>query len=120
MTIWNALIQMANSWGPTFLVWCVAVYLCIARRRENPKAALYLGLAILTRVLSIAVPYVSVFLIQLFDAPWLLRSPYLTWSNTGIRIVASVAIWILITMAVFARPKQFDYIGSPASDDLQV
>jgi hypothetical protein len=102
---------------PTFIVWCFALYFCFVRRRENPKAALFLRLAILTRVLSIAIPYSFVFLIQLSDEPSMLRSPYLTWSNIGIRIVANAAMWILITMAVFARPKHYDDIGSAAFED---
>lgn len=116
MTLVDFLRQLADSWGLVVIVWCVAIYLCFARRRENPKASIYLGLAILTRVLSLAVPYLSVLLIQALDAPSLLRSPYLRGANTGIRIVANAAIWILIAMAVFARPTHDDFNSGPMAE----
>lgn len=116
MTLVDYLRQLADSWGLVVVVWCVAIVLCLARRRENPKASIYLGLAILTRVLSLAVPYLSVLLLQAIDAPSLLHSPYFRGANTGIRIVANAAIWILITMAVFARPPHCDLNRGPMAE----
>lgn len=117
---WSALIWTLAFTVPIWIVWGFAIWFCFTRRRENPTGAKYLGLAVL-------VQFVNTAFSQFFPYTW-------GWFNDGtsagqetfnqlyrvilgVKICANVVSWILIIMAVFARPTHSDYTGSPTFDD---
>lgn len=115
---WNYLINLLVYNTPTLIVWGVAVYLCFSRGRQNPKGVIYLGLAILTQLVASLTPFIYSLVFQeleTFGATTVTaRFRYVTF---GISITSQVLMWILITMAVFTRPKHYDYVGGPAFDE---
>jgi hypothetical protein len=98
------------------------IYFCIARQHENPKGAVYLSLAVLVSfsitVFNLGWSYVMTFLPNLVGSD--LYSTLITVLNSiPIRFsdVASFAVWVLITLAVFARPSHSRYVDDRALDN---
>ena len=119
---WGYLVWMSVYAIPTLIVWSIAIYFCFVRRRENPKGAMFLGLAILVQFASTAFSYLVPYLMMAYSSSGATAGmgimPYLGYAIMGSSIIANVAMWILITMAVFARPMHYDYSGgSPFDDD---
>lgn len=119
---WEILVGMSIYVVPTLIVWSIAIYFCFARRRENPKGAMFLGLAILVQFGSTAFSYLVPFLMMSYSGSGSTAGmgmmPYLGFAIMGSGIISNVVMWILITMAVFARPTHYDYAGgSPFDDD---
>ena len=54
---WNVLLWRLMYSLPNLIAWCIAIYFCTTRRRENPKGAVYLGLAVMVSLVSTVVGY---------------------------------------------------------------
>jgi hypothetical protein len=88
---------------PIGLAWCFALYLCFTRHRENPRGAVFLGLAILLELNLYALAYLA----PLLAGSELMQELLLTsWYQSGVLVVHSIfstLIWILVGLAVFPR-----------------
>lgn len=89
---------------PASLALSFVIYLCMSRRRENPKGTVYLGLAILIQLLSYTLSFGPMLLSQNMFSDLSMES--MRWIMTlkqGIHGLLHAAMWILIGMAVFSR-----------------
>lgn len=121
---WEYLIWMLVYAAPTLIVWCFAIYFCFARRQENPKGAMFLGLAILVQFANSAFSYLLPYLMMTYSSSGSTAGmgmmSYFGYGIMGLNIGANALMWIFITMAVFARPMHYDYSAGPMFDNEQV
>ena len=102
---------------PNIVGWSVAIVFCILRRRENPKGVVYLSLAILMQLLWLPLRYGVPYLYSLYSGPELPPVRYLgTYFFVTINTLTLLPSWLLITMAVFARPKHYDFLETSPFD----
>jgi hypothetical protein len=112
----DMLFAMLRGSIPTFLGWCFALFFCLLRRRENPKGATFLGLAVLVTFGTLVLSFGWYYFMALM--PDLLQTDIAQYFFIGFRAVCALAFWILVITAVFARPTHYDYAGgSPFEDD---
>jgi len=113
---WEDLIWIVKYEGPSFLGWCVAIYFCLTRRRDNPQGAVYLGLAVLISF-TISVFGYGLFYFEELLMPGFLSYDIFEYLCIGFHAAASIGFWVLLIMAVFARPSHYDYSDMRAFDD---
>jgi hypothetical protein len=109
---WMQLLRYVIGFVPILIVWVVAIAYCFARYRENPKGALFLGMAIAIAFAGRVVAYLLPFFFHTYGpGSWFILA------YSGIQIMSQVAVWVLITMAVFARPMHYDFSSGPVFDE---
>lgn len=113
---WQQVLWMLAYAGPTFLVWCGAITFCFLRRRENPKGAMLLSLATLTQFCGMIFSYI-VPTISRFYGVELYTMAYFRYVHLAVSVGTSALSWILVTMAVFARPMHYDFSSGPMFED---
>jgi len=112
---WDQILWSMMYAAPQLLAYLVAIIFCFIRRRENPKGAVYLGLAVMISLISTAFSYGWPFLFSITGSSSLYGS--LQYILVGFHAVTSISIWGLIIAAVFARPTHYDYRGGSAFND---
>lgn len=108
--------DLVRFYIPFIVALCIGAVYCIFRWRDNPKGAKFLFLAILLQLLWFPLRY---------GVPLLLPSPggwvqnqLQSYFMAVIDLFTLLPSWILIAMAVFARPKHYDGVGPfPIDDD---
>jgi len=115
---WEPLLWMLAYIGPTTMVWCGAIVFCFLRRRENPKGAIYLSLAILTQFAGMTLSYVIPVILEFYGVK-VYSMEYFFYFRYAFSVGGSVICWIFVTMAVFARPMHYDFLNQPEFDDEQ-
>lgn len=114
---WNLIGWSLTFLVPTLIVWCIALYFCYARRRENPKGAAYLALAILMQLLGTASTYLLLYFVTSSSgsgSTWgLLSHPYVMMAVRSINWGADIGMWVFFVLAVFARPEYYDSQSLP-------
>jgi len=114
------LLSQLLSKLPVLIIWGVAIYFCLLRRREIPKGTRYLLWAIAVQFLrtawSFAYTVFAPLIYEMVDNSGSSRSnsiSFFTLLYTAINVSANIGMWILITMAVFARPEYYDSRSLP-------
>jgi len=118
------LLSQLLSKLPVLIIWGVAIYFCLLRRRENPKGTRYLLWAIAVQFLrtawSFAYTVFAPLIYEMVDNSGSSRSnsiSFFTLLYTAINVSANIGMWVLITMAVFARPTLDDTADGPQLDN---
>lgn len=108
--------------APTFLVWCVAIYFCFVRRRENPRGATFLGLAILVAFAQVVFSSLFVYFLMTHSSSGsdgMKMMPYLGYPMMVGVTVGNAVKWILVTLAVFAQRPHYDFTDELMFNDEQ-
>lgn len=103
---WDDLIWDLVCSAPAFIAMCVALYFCYVRRRENPKGATFLGLAILVAFAQVTLTALVFYFPLVYrsdDAERMATIPFQGFALFMDSTVGNAAKWILVTLAVFAR-----------------
>lgn len=96
--LWSVLYM-----SPQLLCYAVAIVFCLIRRRENPKGATFLGLAVLVSLSSTLLGRLWPFLL----GPTAM-SGYLSYVFMAFFGITAIVFWSLIIAAVFARTPHYD------------
>lgn len=121
---WERIYWLALYAGPQLICWCVVLFFCLTRRRENPRGAKFLIFAVLVSFSILIINQGLVFL--LVWLPDLTGDLYggivyvidhLNTLPVGLNDVGAVAFWSLIALAVFARPNHFGFAGELTIED---
>lgn len=115
---WQQILWLVIRMVPVLIVWAIAIMYCFSRYRENPKGALFLGMAIAIAFASRVTVYLLPYFYNLyFSGSGMGMSSWFMMLFNGAHALSQVAIWILIIMAVFARPMHYDFTSGPMFDD---
>ena len=97
---WEEILQALIYSSPTYVGCLVAVLACFVRRRENPRGATYLGLAVLVTLFATTAMLFWPFVIANLD----IHFEWVNYGLLGFHGLISIVFWGLIIAAVFARP----------------
>ncbi|MDG2387870.1 MAG: hypothetical protein P8M30_00990 [Planctomycetaceae bacterium] len=114
---WNVLLWRLMYSLPNLIAWCIAIYFCTTRRRENPKGAVYLGLAVMVSLVSTVVGYGWTYLLNWTGVSGIFSG--IQFFIAGFHACTTLAFWVFIIMAVFARPTHYDYLGGSVFNDAE-
>jgi|GEM_PF-1788509 hypothetical protein len=115
---WLLSINWLMQSGPLVIVWCIGIYLCFTRRKENPKGALFLRNAILISLFTLVIDRLPFFWRDPFtkgSAYWIGEAGI--WALLAFKSLLTIVIWAFIIAAVFARPAHYDFSDRSAFDD---
>jgi len=104
---WEYLVWRLIYMAPQFVGWCIAIFFCVTRRRENPKGSVFLGLAVMISLISTTVTFGWPYLFQLTTSAGIVAP--LQYLMVGFQALTTLAFWGFLIAAVFARPTHYDF-----------
>lgn len=97
------LLWTVGALVPIGFAWLFALYFCFTRHRENPRGAVFLGIAILLEMTLYTLSYLPRILLPQEVWTDLFSNQWFFYGTRLLHTLFSTVMWILIAMAVFSR-----------------